>query len=39
MEDPCQFPTGIRFVIIDGVPVVDDHSRTDATPGGALKSR
>ena len=33
MEDPCQFPTGIPYVIINGVPVVDDHSRTDTTHG------
>ena len=26
-------PTGIPYVIINGVPVVDDHSRTDTTPG------
>ena len=30
LQDPCQFPTGIPHVIVNGVPVVDDHRRTGA---------
>ena len=36
LQDPCRFPTGIPYVIVNGVPVVDNHHRTDATPGRAL---
>jgi N-acyl-D-amino-acid deacylase len=36
LQDPRQFPTGIPHVIVNGVPVVDSHCRTDATPGRAL---
>ena len=39
LQEPCKFPTGIPHVIVNGVPVVDDHRRTDATPGRALKRR
>ena len=39
LQDPCQFPTGIPHVIVNGVPVVDDHRRTGANPGRALKRR
>jgi len=37
LQDPCQFPTGIPHVIVNGVPVVNDHHRTDANPCRALK--
>ena len=37
LEDPCQFPTGIPYVIVNGVSVVDNQRRTGATPGRALK--
>ena len=38
LQDPCQFPTGMPHVIVNGVPVVDDHCRTDTNPGRALKT-
>ncbi len=39
LAEPCQFPTGISHVIVNGVPVVDSQSRTTATPGRALQRR
>ena len=39
LQDPCQFPTGIPHVIINGIPVVDNYRRTDASPGQALRKR
>ena len=37
LQDPCQFPTGIPHVIVNGVPVIDHHRRTDGSPGRALR--
>jgi N-acyl-D-amino-acid deacylase len=34
--DPHQFPAGIRFVMTDGVFLVDEGERTDALPGRVL---
>jgi len=36
-EQPRTPPRGIPFVLVDGVPVVDDHRRTGATPGRAVR--
>ncbi len=36
--DPHQFPTGIPFVIINGVPVIDNNVQTGALPGRILRS-
>ncbi|MYG93203.1 MAG: amidohydrolase family protein [Acidimicrobiia bacterium] len=37
LQDPCQFPTGIPHVIVNGGPVIDNHRRTAATPGRGLR--
>ena len=37
LQDPRQFPTGIPYVIVNGVPVVDNYRRTAANPGQALR--
>ena len=36
-EQPRTPPSGIPFVLVDGVPVVDDHRRTGATPGRSVR--
>jgi N-acyl-D-amino-acid deacylase len=36
-EDPCQMPDGIPYVIVNGVPVVDDGRHTGRLPGRALR--
>ena len=36
-ENPHQFPEGISFVIINGVPVVDGGKQTSALPGQVLR--
>jgi N-acyl-D-amino-acid deacylase len=35
--DPHQFPTGIRHVIVNGIPVIRNGSLTGAMPGRVLK--
>jgi len=37
LEDPCQFPDGIPYVIVNGTPVVYEGKRTANNPGRALK--
>jgi N-acyl-D-amino-acid deacylase len=37
-EQPRTPPTGIPYVLVNGVPVVEDHRRTGATPGRAVRS-
>ncbi|MGH8871188.1 MAG: N-acyl-D-amino-acid deacylase family protein [Acidimicrobiia bacterium] len=37
LEDPRRLPTGIPYVIVNGVLIVDNEVRTDATPGRALR--
>lgn len=36
--DPHRFPDGIPFVIVNGIPVVDDNTQTDAKPGKVLRA-
>ncbi|TDU04491.1 N-acyl-D-amino-acid deacylase [Streptomyces sp. 846.5] len=36
-EQPRAAPSGIPYVLVDGVPVVDDHRRTAATPGRSVR--
>jgi N-acyl-D-amino-acid deacylase len=36
-ERPRTPPSGIPFVLVDGVPVIDDHVRTGATPGRTVR--
>ena len=36
-DDPCRFPAGIPYVIVNGVPVIDGGEHTGATPGRALR--
>jgi N-acyl-D-amino-acid deacylase len=36
-ENPHQFPDGISFVIVNGVPVVDGGMQTSALPGHVLR--
>lgn len=36
-EDPCRFPEGIPYVVVNGVPVIDGGEHTGATPGRALR--
>lgn len=38
-EHPRQQPIGIPYVFVNGVPVVEDGTRTDALPGHALRAR
>ena len=38
-EDPAQYPVGIDYVLVNGVPVIDNGRHTGATPGRALRSR
>lgn len=37
-DDPCRQPIGLPYVIVNGVPVIDDGVRTDALPGRSLRS-
>jgi N-acyl-D-amino-acid deacylase len=36
-EQPRTTPEGIPYVLVAGVPVIDDHRRTGATPGRAVR--
>jgi N-acyl-D-amino-acid deacylase len=36
-DDPRQFPTGIDYVIVNGVPVVSGGEHTGATPGRGIR--
>jgi len=36
-EEPRQFPEGIPYVLVNGVPVIDRGEHTGATPGRALR--
>jgi N-acyl-D-amino-acid deacylase len=36
-DDPCRFPAGIPYVIVNGQPVIDDSEHTGALPGRALR--
>ena len=36
--EPHQFPAGIPYVVINGVPVVDGDRQTEALPGKVLRS-
>ena len=36
--DPHRFPDGIPFVIVNGIPVVDNNTQTDAKPGKVLRA-
>jgi N-acyl-D-amino-acid deacylase len=36
--DPHQFPSGIPYVFVNGVPVVDDNVQTSELPGLVLRS-
>ena len=36
--DPHRFPDGIPFVLVNGIPVVDNNTQTDAKPGKVLRS-
>jgi N-acyl-D-amino-acid deacylase len=35
--EPHQFPDGIPYVIVNGLPVVDQNVQTDALPGQVLR--
>lgn len=37
LEDPCQRCEGIDWVLVDGVPVIEEGHRTAALPGRALR--
>ena len=37
--DPHQFPDGIPYVLVNGVPVVDGNIQTSALPGMVIRSR
>jgi N-acyl-D-amino-acid deacylase len=36
-EDPAQLATGVSYVFVNGVPVVDSRQVTAALPGRALR--
>lgn len=36
--DPHQFPEGIPYVLVNGVPVVDGNTQTSALPGKVIRS-
>ena len=36
-EDPFHYPTGMRYVLVNGTPVVDDGAYTGALPGRAIR--
>ena len=38
-EQPRTSPAGIPYVLVDGVPVIDDFRRTAATPGRSVRNR
>lgn len=38
VDDPHRYPAGIPHVLVDGEFVIRNGERTDATPGGALRS-
>jgi N-acyl-D-aspartate/D-glutamate deacylase len=37
--DPRQYPAGISYVIVNGVPVIDGGAHTGALPGRVLRRR
>ena len=37
--DPRQPATGIPYVLVNGIPVIDDGRRTDALPGHSIRNR
>ncbi len=37
-ENPARYSTGIRFVLVNGVPVVNDGKLQDVTPGRAVRA-
>jgi dihydroorotase len=37
-ENPARYSTGIRYVLVNGVPVVSDGKLRDATPGRAVRA-
>ena len=36
-DDPCRYPVGIPYVVVNGVLVIDEGRHTKATPGRALR--
>jgi len=36
-ENPNQLSEGMRFVLVNGVPVIEEGKMTDALPGKALR--
>jgi N-acyl-D-aspartate/D-glutamate deacylase len=36
--DPHQFPIGVPYVVINGVPVIDNGVQTGALPGRVIRS-
>jgi N-acyl-D-aspartate/D-glutamate deacylase len=38
-DDPRQYPTGIPYVIVNGLPVIDGGDHTGALPGRVLRRR
>jgi len=36
-EHPRRTPRGIPYVLVSGTPVIDDHRRTEATPGRTVR--
>ena len=38
-SDPHQYPTGIVHVLVNGVPVIENGTQTDARPGRVLRPR
>ena len=36
-DDPHQYPTGIPYVFVNGVPIVDKGKHTGARPGKVLR--
>jgi N-acyl-D-aspartate/D-glutamate deacylase len=36
-ENPSQLPTGVSYVFVNGVPVMDNGQLTAALPGRALR--
>jgi N-acyl-D-aspartate/D-glutamate deacylase len=36
-EDPHHYPEGIPYVIVNGVPVIDNGTMSDARPGKVLR--
>jgi N-acyl-D-aspartate/D-glutamate deacylase len=38
-EDPNQYSTGVRWLLVNGVPVIADGKKTDALPGKPLRPK